>query len=113
MDQNQTSPMPNMPEKYPVSLEVAYPESSSRFLALCSILFLIPKVIITIPHFVVLYFLGIVAILAWIYGQLAVLFSGKYPRGAFDFIVGVQRWQARTNAYFMGLTDKYPPFSLS
>ncbi|MBI3231884.1 MAG: DUF4389 domain-containing protein [Candidatus Doudnabacteria bacterium] len=113
MDQNELGQTPNMPEKYPVSLEVAYPEKSSRLLAFFTILFLIPKVVIMAPHFVVLYFLAIVAFLVWIYGQLAVLFTGRYPRGAFDFIVGVQRWQARTNAYFMGLTDKYPPFSLS
>lgn len=98
--------------EYPVKLEVVYPENSSRLLALMTLLFLIPKAIIMIPHFVVLYFIGIVAFLALIYGQLAVLFTGKYPKGAFNFIVGASRWQVRTNAYFMGLTDKYPPFSL-
>ena len=44
--------------------------------------------------------------------QLAVLFTGKYPRGMFDFMVGVMRWTARVNAFSYALTDKYPPFSL-
>jgi hypothetical protein len=73
---------------------------------------MIPKALLLLPHIIILYFLGIVTVLAWIFAQLAVLFTGRYPRGLFDFIVGTARWQIRTNAYFMGLTDKYPPYSL-
>lgn len=99
-------------EKYPVDIIIPYPEKSSRLLALLSLLFLIPKVIILIPHLFVLWVLGILAGLAWIIGQFAVLFTGKYPKSFFDFIVGFSRWQVRLNAYLMGLTDKYPPFTL-
>src|SRR3989344_758634 len=107
----ETIPQP-MESEYPVKLEVPYPENSSRLLALMTLLLFIPKAIIMIPHFIAVYFVGIVAFFAWIIGQFGVLFTGKYPRSMFDFVVGLSRWQARVNAYFMGLTDKYPPFSL-
>lgn len=102
-----------LPSDYPVKVEVTYPEQSSRLLALLSILFIVPKAILVIPHFVILYVFSIVSFVAWILSQFAVLFTGRYPKGMFDFIVGVTRWQTRASAYFMGLTDKYPPFSLS
>jgi hypothetical protein len=98
--------------EYPVSFDAEYPAQPSRLLALATVAFLIPKVILIIPHFIVLYIIGIAAFFAFILAQFAVLFTGKYPRKFFDFIVGTQRWQARVNAYFLGLTDSYPPFSL-
>ena len=98
--------------EYPVRYDVEYPAEPSRLLALVTLLFLIPKIILIIPHFVVLYVLGTAAFFAFILAQFAVLFTGKYPKNFFDFIVGTQRWQSKVNAYFLGLTDSYPPFSL-
>jgi len=98
--------------EYPVRVEVDYPERSSRLLALLAILFF-AKALLLIPHFVVIYFLGIVALIAAFIGYWAVLITGRYPRGLHSFIVGVARWQTRINLWLLGLTDRYPPFSLT
>jgi hypothetical protein len=67
-----------------------------------------------IPHYVVLFFLGIGLIVAVVIAWFAILFTGRYPRELFDYVVGVLRWAMRVNAYaFLMLTDRYPPFSLS
>ena len=100
-------------EKYPVDVVVPYPETSSRWLALAFLLLMIPKYIMLIPHLIVLWFLSIVAAIAMIIAQFAVLFTGKYPRAMFDFVVGQMRWQVRASAYFMGLSDEFPPFRLN
>ena len=72
------------------------------------------KWFLAIPHYVVLAFLGIAAVASVIIAWFAILFTGKYPEGLFDFIVGVMRWFIRVGAYaFLLVTDKYPPFSLS
>ncbi len=92
--------------KYAVSLEVDYPEQLGRWLPLI-------KWFLVIPHIFVIMFLGIIALLLYIVAFFAILFTGKFPRGMFDFIVGVTRWSYRVNAYaFLLLTDAYPPFSL-
>ncbi len=70
------------------------------------------KWLLMIPHAIVLSFLSIIAMVAAIALALAVLFTGRYPRGLFDFLVGVGRWNARVNAYGTFLVDRYPPFSL-
>lgn len=70
------------------------------------------KWLLVIPHAIVLSILGIIATIAVIPLVLAVLFIGRYPRGLFDFLVGVGRWNARVEAYAMFLVDRYPPFSL-
>ena len=73
----------------------------------------IVKWILAIPHYVLLILLGIVAILAIVAAWFAILFTGNYPRGLFEFVVGVGRWSYRVQAYaFLLTTDKYPPFSL-
>ena len=96
---------------YPANVLAEYPESSSRILAFLGFFFWI-KLIALIPHFIVLYFLGIISpLMTWIV-YLLVTFTGKYPRGLFDFQVGVIRWNVRVNCWFIGLTDKYSPFSL-
>ena len=101
-----------MEEKYPVEYNAQYPERSSRLLALLFLLFGLPKLFILIPHFVILWLLGVASFVLAVIAQLAVLFTGNYPKALFDFIAGVQRWTARVNSYLFGLTDKYPPFSL-
>ena len=64
------------------------------------------------PAGIVLYFLmiaaGVVVFIAW----WAILFTGKYPKGMYDFSVGIQRWSTRVSSYVYLLTDKYPPFSM-
>jgi hypothetical protein len=90
-----------------ISYDVRYPERLSRW----KLLFW--KVITAIPHFIVLMFLvfgaAIVTVIAWFF----IIFSGRYPRGLFDYVTGVMRWGARVGAYVLSLTDEYPPFNLS
>ena len=96
-----------------VVLEIKHPEKHCRLLALCRLLFMIPIYILLIPHIAILYCLALVFLItAWI-AQVAVLFIGKYPKGLFDFNVGIWRWVERVNAYVIGFTDKYPPFGLN
>jgi len=72
------------------------------------------KWFLAIPHYIVLWFLGIAAFFVLIYAWFVVLFTGRYPRGAFGFIEGVLRWANRVGGYAYSLvTDAYPPFSLS
>ena len=99
------------PTPYPVNVTAEYPERSSRLLAFCGLIVLI-KGILLIPHVVVLYFLSIVAFLAGFVGYLAVIVTGWYPRGLFDFQVGVLRWNTRASAWFLSIVDEYPPFRL-
>lgn len=73
---------------------------------------ILAKWLLVIPHLIVLSFLGIVASIAALLLAIGVLVMGRYPRGLFDFLVGVGRWEARVNAYSMFLVDRYPPFSL-
>lgn len=112
MDEQNQAPPRQLDAPYPVRVEVDYPEKSSRLLALIGIPWFIGKLILLIPHLIILYFLGIIGgIAAWI-GYWIVLFTGTYPKGLHDFVAGTIRWQVRTTAWIYGLTDKYPPFSL-
>jgi hypothetical protein len=71
------------------------------------------KWFLAIPHYVALFFLSIAACVVMIIAWFAILFTGRYPRGLFDFTQGVLRWTLRVSAYaFLLVTDKYPPFSL-
>jgi Domain of unknown function (DUF4389) len=70
------------------------------------------RFILVIPHMIVLALLGIAAVFAWIIGFFAVLFTGHWPAGVREFVVGVLRWSTRVAAYYTLLTDEYPPFSL-
>ncbi|MBS1869408.1 MAG: DUF4389 domain-containing protein [Actinobacteria bacterium] len=72
------------------------------------------KWLLAIPHYVVLFFLTIGAVVAVILAWFAILFTGRYPRGLFDYVVGVIRWHNRVTAYaLILLTDRYPPFRLA
>ena len=94
------------PGKYPVTFEVDYPEGLSRWL-------IFVKWLLAIPHIIVLIFLYVVALVVWVIVWFAILFTGRFPRGLFDFLVGVSRWGLRVNAYaFLLLRDDSPPFSL-
>ena len=91
---------------YPVTYEVDNPGELNRWLPLI-------KWLLAVPHYIVLAVLGIVAAFVWIIAFFAILFTRKYPRGMFDFIVGVQRWFNRVYAYVSLMRDEYPPFSLN
>lgn len=100
---------PSTDEDQAVHLEIDFPDAKrdlNRWLPLV-------KWLLAIPHYVVLFFLSIAAIVVVIVAWFAILFTGRYPRGLFDFEVGVQRWWLRVSAYaFLLVTDRYPPFSL-
>ena len=90
---------------YPVHLDVDRQEEYSRFMPLV-------KWLLAIPHYLVLIVLGIGALLVVFVSFFAVLFTGRYPRGMFDFVVGVHRWALRVTAYVFLMVDPYPPFTL-
>jgi hypothetical protein len=101
---------PSTDERQSVSLEFPYPDAKqglNRWLPLV-------KWFLAIPHYIVLLFLGLAALVCVIIAWFAILFTGRYPRGLFDFVVGVMRWGNRVTAYaFVLVTDRYPPFRLS
>ena len=101
---------PSTDEQQYVRLELDYPDAKeglNRWLPLV-------KWFLAIPHYVVLFFLYIGAVFAVIAAWFAILFTGRYPRGLFGYVVGVMRWCNRVTAYALLLvTDEYPPFRLS
>ncbi len=98
--------------QHPTQLIIPPPQRSSRALALATLLFFVPKVILTIPHLVVLWFLGVAGFIVAFAGQVVVLFTGVYPREMHEFVTGTLRWRMRVMAYLFGLRDEYPPFTL-
>jgi hypothetical protein len=100
---------PSTDEEQYVHLDIAYPDvrqDLNRWLPLV-------KWFLAIPHYVVLFFLWIGAVVAVIIAWFAILFTGRYPRGLFDYVQGVIRWGIRVTAYaFLMATDRYPPFQL-
>jgi len=101
---------PSVDEEQAVHLEVVYPDAPNelnRWLPLV-------KWFLAIPHLIVLFFLDIAATVVVVIAWFAILFTGRYPEGMFDFVVGVMRWSLRVTAYaFLLVTDRYPPFSLA
>lgn len=105
-----TDRYPSTVDKQSVHLDIDYPDAKkdlNRWLPLV-------KWLLAIPHYIVLAFLLLAAIVATVIAWFAILFTGRYPRSLFDFVVGVGRWGVRVYAYTSLLTtDKYPPFSLA
>jgi Domain of unknown function (DUF4389) len=101
---------PSTDERQAVALDFPYPDAErdlNRWLPLV-------KWLLAIPHYILLVFLSIAAIVAVIVAWFAILFTGRYPRGLFDFVLGVGRWGNRVVAYaFVLVTDQYPPFRLN
>jgi hypothetical protein len=96
---------------YPLKVVVDYPATSSRLLNCPLFIGMFIRVILLIPHLVILSFLGIAEFIVVFIAQFAILFSGSFPDGLHSFAVGVSRWSTRLSAYLFGLTDRYPPFS--
>ena len=92
---------------YPLSLRGELDPDLSRWLWLV-------KLFLIIPHLILLAFLWVAAIVVAVIALFAILFTGRYPRGLFDFNVGVLRWTWRVGFYSLSAlgTDRYPPFSL-
>jgi hypothetical protein len=89
---------------HPVQLEIAYPAELNRWLPLV-------KWLLAIPHYIALFFLGIVAFFVIVIAWFAVIITAQFPRWAFDYLVGVFRWGNRLYAYLLLMVDPYPPFS--
>jgi hypothetical protein len=104
-----TDQYPSVVDEQAVHLEIDYPDVKTdlnRWMPLF-------KWFLAIPHYIVLAFLGVGAVFAVMIAWFAILFTGKYPQGLFDYVVGVSRWALRVEAYAILLvTDQYPPFSL-
>lgn len=99
---------PSTDERQAVHLDFPYPDAErlSRGLPLV-------KWLLAIPHYIVLFFLYIGVFVAVIGAWFAILFTGRYPKGIFDFVEGVLRWHNRVIGYALTLvTDDYPPFQL-
>ena len=100
---------PSTDEQQSLHLDVRYPDVRNDL----NRWFPIAKWFMAIPHYIVLTFLGLAALACVVVAWFAILFTGRYPRGLFDFVVGVGRWTLRVAAYAVLLTtDRYPPFSL-
>ncbi len=99
---------PSTDEQQAVHLEIPYPDAErlNRWLPLV-------KWLLAIPHYIVLLFLDIGVLVSVVVAWFAILFTGRYPRGLFDYVEGVYRWHNRVIGYALILvTDRYPPFSL-
>jgi hypothetical protein len=100
---------PSTDEEQAVHIDIAYPDVErdlSRWMPLV-------KWLLVLPHVVVLSVLWAAVVIVWIIAWFAIVFTGRYPQGLFDFVVGVMRWSLRVDAYSLLLTtDEYPPFSL-
>ena len=92
---------------YPLDIRGEMSPDLSRWLWLV-------KWLLAIPHFIVLILLSLAAFVLWVIAWWAILFTARYPRGMFNYIVGVMRWWWRVSfyAFYPLATDRYPPFSL-
>lgn len=101
---------PSTDERQAVTLDLPAPDAGTdlnRWLPLV-------KWLLAIPHYIVLAFLWLAAVVSVVIAWFAILFTGRYPRPLFDFVVGVARWHNRVVAYaYLLLTDAYPPFRLA
>jgi len=104
-----TDRYPSTEEEQSVHLDLEYPnveQDLSRWMPLV-------KWLLAIPHYIVLAVLVVGAVFAILIAWFAILFTGRYPRALFDYVVGVGRWALRVQAYaYLLITDRYPPFSL-
>jgi len=100
---------PSTDEQQSVHLDFDYPDAKNDLHPALPLV----KWLLAIPHYIVLFFLAIGAFFAVIGAWFAILFTGRYPRGIFNYVEGVHRWATRVTGYaFTLVTDQYPPFSL-
>lgn len=105
-----TDEYPSTDEEQVVHLDVHYPDVARDLTSWMPLV----KWLLAFPHYVALLFLSVAAVVVVIIAWFTILFTGRYPRDLFDFVVGVLRWYLRVYAYaFMLATDVYPPFRLS
>jgi len=101
---------PSTDEEQAVHIEIPYPDAKAELHRGMPLV----KWFLAIPHLIILCFLYIAVAICTIISWFAILFTGNYPRGLFDFVVGVIRWTLRVSVYaFLLTTDQYPPFKLS
>jgi hypothetical protein len=93
-------------EPYPLNIEIAPAEQYNRWTVFFRLILIIPHAIILIFLFIALF---VITLIAW----FAILFTGAYPESLYEFSVGVARWGARVAAYMYLFVDEYPPFSLA
>jgi hypothetical protein len=91
---------------YPARADITWQEEYTRFMPLV-------KWLLAIPHYVVLIVLLIGAFFALLFSAFAILFTRRYPRGLFDYVLGVYRWGWRVASYVLLMNDRYPPFTLA
>jgi len=100
---------PSTDEQQSVHLDIRYPDVPHDLNPWLPLV----KWLLAIPHYIVLFFLDIAAVVVVIIVWFAILFTGRYPRGLFNYLEGLIRWHDRVVAYAIILvTDEYPPFSL-
>ena len=97
-------PFSTDPGRYAVTYDVDYPEKLSRWL-------IFVKWFLALLHQIALYILGFVALVAEIIAWFAIIITGRFPRGLFNYVVGVMRWYLRVSAYTSLMSDKFPPYS--
>jgi len=103
-----TDEYPSTDDTQGVHLDIDYPDATqlNRFMPLF-------KWILLAPHYVALVVLWIILAIVIFLSWVVILFTGKFPQGLHNYIVGVNRWGVRVMAYgFLLTTDQYPPFSL-
>ena len=100
---------PSTDDDQSIQVDIPYPDVKkdlNRWMPLV-------KWILVIPHIIVLLFIFIAVVFCSVFAWFAILFTGRYPKGIFDFVEGFLRWSLRVNAYvFLLTTDEYPPFRL-
>jgi hypothetical protein len=105
-----TDSYPSSDDEQSVHLDIKYPEVEAELNQFMPLI----KWFLAIPHYIVLSVLVTIAMLLTIIAWFAIIFTGKYPEGIFNFVVGVSRWSYRVQGYaFLLVTDRYPPFRLN
>ena len=100
---------PSTEDEQAVQVDIPYPDTKKDLIRWMPLV----KWFLAIPHFIALVFMFIAVVFCTIFAWFAILFTGRYPRGIFDFVEGFLRWSLRVNAYaFLLTTDQYPPFKL-